>query len=339
MENVLNIFDDDAFSVVELTSSINMVPNMYGRVNQLGIFRRDGVYTTQAAVEIEAGVLNLLPTSPRGAPAPMNQGGTRKLKSFRIPHIPIGDRITADDVAGVRAFGTANKVTPVMGLTVKRQRSLASKLFITYEFMCCAALKGILVDGEGNELYSWFDEFGITEKVVNFALTTDTTDVPAKCKAVNRHIEDNLMGDTMTRTHCLCGENFFDALVGHKSVKDAYAHQQGLNPNRDDLRKGFVFQDITFEEYRARAADHKGTVRRFIGEDDAQFFPVGTQETFATYDAPADYMETVGTEGEPLYSKIARDPKFNKYVELEAQSNPLPICLRPGALVKGIISI
>ncbi|MFH2126557.1 MAG: major capsid protein [Pseudomonadota bacterium] len=336
MDNILDIFNDDAFGVIPLTQSINMVPNMYGRVNQLGIFQRPGgVYAPQVAIEIDQGVLSLLPTSQRGAPAPMNQGGKRKIKSFHIPHIIVGDRITADDVSGVRAFGSGSQLETITGLVARRQTTLASKQFITYEFLLCGALKGVLEDAEGGTIYNWYTEFGITAKTVAFVLSNPETNVAAKCKTVSRHIEDNLMGDTMTRVHCLCGENFFDDLVNHAAVKEAYAFQQGLNPMRNDLRRGFEFQGIMFEEYRGQAADPEGTVRRFIGADEARFFPIGTQQTFATYDAPADYMETVNTEGLPLYSKIARDPGFNRYVELESQSNPLPICLRPAVLVKG----
>lgn len=48
--------------------------------------------------------------------------------------------------------------------------------------------------------------------------------------------------------------------------------------------------------------------------------------------APADYMETVNTQGIPYYSMIEPLP-FNKGMAGEAQSNPLHLCTRPRAQI------
>jgi hypothetical protein len=56
-------------------------------------------------------------------------------------------------------------------------------------------------------------------------------------------------------------------------------------------------------------------------------------DTFGTYFAPADFNETVNTLGQPLYAK--QEPrKFDRGTDLHTQSNPLPMCHRPGVLVK-----
>ena len=56
-------------------------------------------------------------------------------------------------------------------------------------------------------------------------------------------------------------------------------------------------------------------------------------DTFATYFAPADFNETVNTLGQALYAK--QEPrKFERGTDLHTQSNPLPMCHRPGVLVK-----
>jgi hypothetical protein len=55
--------------------------------------------------------------------------------------------------------------------------------------------------------------------------------------------------------------------------------------------------------------------------------------TFQTLFAPADFIETVNTLGLELYAK-QEERKFGRGIDLHAQSNPLPICYRPGVLVK-----
>ena len=49
--------------------------------------------------------------------------------------------------------------------------------------------------------------------------------------------------------------------------------------------------------------------------------------------APADFNETANTLGQPLYAK--HEPrKFERVTDLHNQSNPFPMCHRPGVLVK-----
>lgn len=72
---------------------------------------------------------------------------------------------------------------------------------------------------------------------------------------------------------------------------------------------------------------------RKVAEVAEDAFPLGTIDTFATYVAPADFNETVNTLGQPLYAK--QEPrKFERGTDLHTQSNPLPMCHRPGVLVK-----
>jgi hypothetical protein len=89
--------------------------------------------------------------------------------------------------------------------------------------------------------------------------------------------------------------------------------------NRADLRKGFEFGGITWENYRGSVA---GT--NFFPDTQAFVVPEGTS-IFTTYYAPADFMEAVNTLGLPLYSKLISDDELNRWVKLHSQSNPLAI--------------
>lgn len=221
----------------------------------------------------------------------------------------------------------------------ERQMEIVNKFAITLEWLRNGALKGQVLDADGaTVIYNWFTEFGISQKSVDFALTTEETNVAAKILEVKRHIEDNLKGDTMTRIRAFCSPEFWEALTSHPSVIDAYRYYQGVNNQRDDLRKGWEYQGVIFEEYRGQAEDAAGDTHLFVPANEAIFFPEGTQNTFRTFVAPADFIETVNTMGLPLYSKLAIDKDLQRWVKIHAQSNPLPICMRPAVLVKGVKS-
>jgi hypothetical protein len=332
-----NPFDNPGFSMASLTAAINLLPNRYGRLEQLGLFPARPVRTRQIVVEERNGTLNLLPTQPVGGPATLNIRDKRKLRSFVVPHVPLDDVVLPEEVQGVRAFGSETEMESIAGVMAQHLQSMRNKHAITLEHLRMGALKGVILDADGSVLHNLYDVFDITPKVVNFALNVDTTNVRGKCAEVNAHIAENLRGEFMTGVRCLCSPTFFEKLVGHGKVEKAYENYAQGAMLRDDVRTGFAFGGIIFEEYRGQASNTAGTLMPFIAEGEAHAFPMGTVDTFASYFAPADFNETVNTLGQELYAK--QEPrKFERGTDLHTQSNPLPMCHRPGVLVKLTLS-
>jgi hypothetical protein len=330
---MINPFESSAFDMTSLTSAINLLPNMYGRTEELKLFPQKSVRTRNICVEERNGVLSLLPTQNPGAPATIAGSEKRKMRSFTIPHIPHDDVVLPEEIQGIRAFGSETEMQAMASVITDHLQAMRNRHAITLEHLRMGALKGIVLDADGSALVNLYTEFGITPKVVSFTLGTAGTDVKKKCLEVLRHIEDNLRGEYMSGIRCLVSPEFFDALTSHAKVKEAYERWQDGAAFRDDMRSGFTFGGITFEEYRGQATDPTGAVRRFIAEGEGHCFPIGTSESFVTYFAPADFNETVNTMGLPLYAKQC-PRKFDRGTDLHTQSNPLPMCLRPGILVK-----
>lgn len=328
-----NPFDDPAFSMAELTAAINILPNNYGLINQMGLFRAQPVRTRQISIEENNGVLNLLPTKAPGSPGTVGKKGKRKLRGFSVPHIPHDDVVLPEEVQGIRAFGSEDQVQTLSDIITDHLQTMRNKHAITLEHLRMGALKGIILDSDGSVLLDLYQEFAITPKVVSFALATATTDIKKKCLEVKRHIEKNLMGEVMEGVQTLVSPEFFDALTSHDRVKDAYQRWHEGSALRDDMRDGFPFGGLLFKEYIAEASDGDGNIRRFIAANEGHAFPVGTQETFRTYFAPADFNETVNTLGRPIYVK-QESRKFERGTDIHTQSNPLPMCHRPAVLVK-----
>lgn len=333
---MLDPFSLDAFNMVSLTKSINLLPNNYGRLREMNLMPGKGVRTRNIVVEERNGVLTLLQTQPVGAPGDQNELGKRKVRTFVIPHVPLDDKILPDEYQGVRAFGSENGMDGLAQVINDHLQVARNKHAITLEHLRMGALKGVISDADASTLYNLYTEFEIVAKAVDFEFNVDPmVDIPSKCRGVLRHIEENLMGEVMSGVHCLCSPEFFDHLVSHHSVKEAYLnYSEAAQRIGGDNRKGFKFAGITFEEYNGSAPDAAGNVRRFIAAKDCHFFPTGTMSTFETLFAPADFTETANSLGIELYAK--QEPrKFGRGVDIHTQSNPLPICYRPGVLVRG----
>ena len=332
---MLNPFNSsDAFSMVELTKAINILPNNYGRIREMNLMPGRGVRARTVIVEEKNGVLNLLPTQPPGSPGTQDKKGKRTVRSFTIPHIPHDSTILPDEYEGIRAFGSETELDVLTNIVNDHQQRMRNKHAITLEHLRMGALKGIILDADASTIYNLYTEFDITQKVVDFKFSVDATNIAALCRTILRHIEDNLLGEVMTGVHCLVSEGFFDSLISHPTVKEVFLnHVAAIDRLGGDPRKEFSFGGITFEEYRGTATDPDGTARPFIAADEGHAFPLGTNDTFETLFAPADFIETVNTLGLELYAK-QQERKFGRGIDLHTQSNPLPICYRPGVLVK-----
>jgi hypothetical protein len=332
MPEVLDVFSQDAFQMQQLTNAINKIPYKPGRVSELGLFDDSGVTTTSVMIEELNGVLNLVQTSPRGAPPMTTARERRTMRTFRIPHIEKADTIYADSIQNVRAFGQSALET-VMNVVERQQKKIKRDVEATIENLRLGALRGQILDADGSVIYDLFSEFGVTQlSEVNFALTTETTDVRAICQTIRRNMAKELggLGQQRFKIHAFCSDAFFDALISHPTVEKSYVNWQAAAALRDD----FVFEQfnhggITFENYRG--TDDGTTVA--IAANKAIFFPI-IDGLYETYYAPADWMETVNTLGLPMYSKMFKDEQLQKWVGITVQSNPLPLCLIPRVLMK-----
>lgn len=337
---VLDIFNDDAFSATTMTETINIVPNDYGRIRELGVFRDEPIPTTTVAVIYENGILNLLPTRERGGPPSLAMPTKKGARHFGTFHIPHDDLVRGDDVQNLVArVAAGNQLEAVVTFVNRKLITMRRKHAITAEHLKIGALRGEILDSDGSSLLNLFNEFGVVQKTIDFVLGTAATPVGSKITELTGQMEDNLQGEVMSSVMVLASPEWFDKFTSHTKVEDAWRYYDGQNnPLRDDVRRRFVHKGVTFEEYRGAAQylqeDGTYATRRFIPAGEAIAFPMGTQETFEMYWAPADFMDTVNMLGEQVYTRQALDPEFQRWVKLHSQSNPLPMVKRPTLLVR-----
>lgn len=333
-----NPFASDAYSLVNMTTAINLFPNNYGKINQMGIFSTEGIRSNVALVERRNGVLNLIPSTPWGGPPAVNTTGKREVISVPVPHIPVVDTVLPSDVAGIRAFGTESTLDTIDNQISMKLESMSNKHDITLEYLRMGALKGQVIDGDGTTvLVNLFTQFTVTQKVINIALSNAALDVKTAVQGISRYLEDTLNGETMTETLVLASPEYWDALTSHPNVVLAYQYwvNQQNNIIRDDMRTiGFVYQGVRFVEYRGQASlpGGAGTVK-FVPANEAIAFPLGTQNVFKTYFAPANFNETVNTVGLPKYAK-QQERRMGQGWDLWTESNPLPIVTRPDLIIR-----
>jgi hypothetical protein len=336
MPEILDIFNNDAFSVITLTDKINKQELTPGRLGELGLFSVKRITTTAVGLELQEQTLKLVDNKARGGVPQPNDAAPRKLLSLKVPHLPVYDEMLADEVQNVRTFGVgdeaAGQIMAVQTKAVEKLDHMRRKIEVTIEYHRVGALKGVILDANGTTvIYNLFTQFDVTQQSMTLILDTAGTDVPARIRAAVRLLEAALGSTVYTRLHAIVGSSLMDKLIAHASLKELMKANQidARLLREDDLRYGALrIGNVVFEEYRGSV----GGVP-FIAANEGYLFAEGVPDLFVTYFGPADYIETVNTLGLPFYAK-QETKRMGKGIDLEAQSNPLSICTRPASVIK-----
>jgi hypothetical protein len=335
---MLDVFNEDAFGIVPLTDAISRIKFVPGRIGQMGLFSTSSIATTTAAIEERDGQLSLIAPSPRGGVGETADKLKRTLRSVAVPHFERYDAIMAEEVQGVRAFGSETSTEMVQSKVAERMSIHVDAFAATEEHARVGAVKGTVTYADSTTL-NLFTLFGVSqESEVDFDLDNASPTSGAlrkKCAGVVRQMAGILDGVAFSGIHAFCGDAFFDDLIAHPEVRETYTGWLAAQELRQGYVQGglsygaFPFGGIMWENYRGTVG---GTA--FVHTDKCHLFPLGVSGLFRTYYAPADYVETVNTNGQRLYSKQYAMPN-GKGINLEMQMNSLNICTRPKTLIQG----
>lgn len=329
----LDIFNNDAFQLSQLTQTIVDLPRVPTQIGDSGLFQEYGINTLTMMIERQGSALKLIPTAPRGGVGEPSSLTSRKLFPIAAVHIPQRDAIMADIVQGVRAFGSETEVQTLQKIVAQKQKIQKDQIDLTLEYHRIKALQGQVLDADGTTvLWNYYDMFGMTQETVPFNIATANTtgvDFKALSRTIRRKIQTKLGGRSFTRIIAIVSQGFFDKLTDHDAMKAAWdLWNAGGFGRTQQTGSDFEFAGVVYREYvgGTSAGD-------FVADGFGYAYPEGVTGLFQTAFAPGDYMDTVNTIGSPYYSNIER-MKFDKGVELESQSNPIHLVTLPETIIK-----
>lgn len=337
----MDVFNDDAFSLVTMTQAIQKMPTVPTFLGSLGLFDEEGVSTNIVSIEQKGQTLSLIPTSQRGTEPPMGTTDKRSLRHFSIPRIAKSDQVFAAEIQGLRAFGTESELESAVRLIAQKQSKLLTEHALTMEYHRLNALQGILLDSDGSTLYNFFTEFSVSQPTeIDFDLD-NSSPASGALKAViqgARRTAIRALGGAYvpgrTQFLWLCGDTFYDQFTAHSEVKDTYTGWQAAASLRADVGRAFDtfrFGDMSWHNYQG--TDDNSTVA--IGTTKAKLVVRGVPGLYRRINGPGESFETANTMGQPIYSNLVRDEKRNQWVQPEIFSYPLHICTRPEVLLRG----
>lgn len=335
-----DVFNSDIFSTISLTEAINKLPRKHSVLGDMGIFQQESITGIVAMVEENNGKLSLVQSASRGTRASEQTRSKRKARPFSVPHLPQFDSIRADELLGIRDFGSVEGLKSVAKVVNDRQQQMKDDMEITKEYQRCGAIQGLVKDADGSTIYDFFSEFGITEEEFefDFVSATPTVKFKTRCQEVLRRIQLSLGATRFTKVIGICGDEFWDAMIVAPEVEKIYLNwdSQFLQNLQTDIQnpsaRMFPFGGIHWMNYSGAIGTES-----MIPDDVCRFVVQGAGDVYKEINAPANFVETVNTPGLPFYSKQERQP-FDMGIDLHSQSNPLIMPTRPAVLKKGVLA-
>ncbi len=325
----LDIFNNDAFSLSELTQTITDIPRIPTQIGDEGLFTEYGISKTSMMIERKGSQIQLLPTAPRGGVPETMGRSPGKLIPIAAVHIPVTDSVLADEVQNIRAFGSETEVQSVQALVRERATAMKQSMDLTHEWHRMGAIKGQVLDADGSVLWDMYSIFGFTQQTIFFDLGNANSDMKAKTVALKRAVKAKLGGRVAGGVKVKVSPEWFDLYTGHPTMKKAWElWQNGAYLRQDQSEGDFEFMGVTFQ-----INDYTIGNTPMIAATEGYAYPTGVARMFQMAFAPADFMETVNTNGLPYYLKQDR-MKWDKGVELYAQSNPIALNTLPEAVIR-----
>ena len=339
IENVIALLQDDQFSAATMTEAVNRDPKVYKKIKSMGLFEIEGINTSSVVVDVHEGEISVMPQTTRGGPATLQKPISKSAVVLQVPNFKKKAILTATDLQNV-VDNSSKSLETLTSAIAKKARRLNDDMEITHEYLMAMALRGKVVDIEGNEIVDLFDKFGKTQQTINFELGAND-DVIGQADAVDTAIDEKLGNDTKTSTLVLCSPGFWNALLKNKTIFEIYkGRETGPNPLINDLRGGFEFQNLVFVKYAGSVAVEGQDPIPFIPENEAIALPLGTRNTFKMYCAPADLLEFANTEGVQKYLTQSYEKQDGEdRVIVRAETDPLPICNKPDVLIRLTFSV
>ena len=172
----MDAFRADAFSAVTLTAAVDKlgyVPQYLGTVP--GLFNDTPVRTTAVWIEERSNAPALIQTTEPAAAPKVRGAEQRAARAFRTKTLGEGSRIMADELQGIRAFGSETEMKELMSEVARRQQLIKNDMELTKENWRLGVIQGKLLDAGGSLIYDWNAEFGQPQAAeANFDLLNAT---------------------------------------------------------------------------------------------------------------------------------------------------------------------
>lgn len=327
---------------IDLSPEINVLVNQWGLYQKLGLFTTENKTQKQVLVPRTYDQDTVLEDRNWSERNNTLKGVNRDVLPLVIPHFPVDDAITPQDIDGKIDWDSlltgGNALLTIEKARAKKMLAIRKAHALTLEVARAQLIRdGSVYAPNGTVTTNFYTEFGLTRQVVKMDLASNTANPLSKFEDVYAGIQDGIgNGVIISDFIALCSPEFFNALITNSFVYESY--QYFRQPQGPDLMNGrltggpdarfrqFDYAGMTFIEVRGKV---NGVP--YVEAGKAYVLPRGT-DSFRTYFAPAERLDTVNTTAQESYYFEFIDQKKG-IIEIMTETNFMNALLRPQCIV------
>ena len=321
--------------VVDRTEAINLVVPTPTLIGSMGFFAAKPVASNVVQFDVKADTFNILSDKQRNTTGKNTMAANVfDAKYLPIPHYPIENSITYQELAGIRGFGIETEVSIETAVADELTRQ-AERHDVHKEFLRASMLLNGQVVTSNFGTINVYTEFGVTRPTQ--AITMASGVLTGMLAATQKAKKGYKAGGQIRGYVAFCGATFFNALINSAEVKAAYANSQANgNPLRNELGgvmagyTVFRYGNVDFVLYTDEfTADSTGLVTVL---DPAQAVLVPRAVIGSEWYGPVSKLSGIGASGAKRFASSYRDPK-DRYVDVESEQNTLVLTTQAASSV------
>jgi hypothetical protein len=324
---------DDLFKVRVLTTAINNIKAPKRKIfDALYADKMHMEMSDRLAFDIISGSEGILKNISVFAPAQVTSKTGRKTVTVQAPRLSHKRFIHTAELNAVRAYGEQAALELMSSRVNRELTDMRSMIDRTLEYWAATTLQGKILDEDGTVLVD-YNMTSTHQPTASVLWSLDTSNPIVDIRTWKLLIEQDHGGE-IDRWIAFVGFSAMNALIGNAAVLDLLRYDSG----RTIAEVGDVARLAGCEivEVNTSYVDSAGTRQYFVPAD--RFVLVGySADAFDCPYAPIiddEAPQGVGNleRGEYMFAKSwsAKDPSGRW---LKAESRPLPVLQRPGAVV------
>ena len=318
------------FDIFKLSNLANGIKKGNTPIRKSKLFEEGPIKTTTVKLVLAGHTIKLIDPSARGEDGELLvDDETMDFVPLSASHLKQYFPIKADDYQDVKGFGpNFNEAEEISKVVSRKQGRVKQNIDATIEYQMVGAMSGKIFKKDGvTVLCDLHTKFQIPKTTAK--LDPNTLKLPASIRKAKRKIEkivSSAGAGIINGWVCFCADDFFDSVADSDDAQKAFT-----NAKPSVLLEGFTdvvtYQGVEWKTYSIAVGGTKS-----IADGKALLVPVIDGLLRVDF-APADYEETINTDGLPYYSN-KEELKMNRGFEVEMQSNPIVYCSMPNAIAE-----
>ena len=330
---------DDLFKIRVLTAAINSMLSPGMKIyNRIFKSREHMEPSDRLAFEVISGSEKILKNISIYAPAEITDKTGRKVVTLTAPRLAQKRFVHTAELNALRAYGKQFGLEQMKTRIAREQVDMKGIMDRTLEYWAINALKGKILDSDLETVLVDYNMPASHQIVMagNNLWTSASSDPVNRLRAFKKLIEDD-SGAAITGWLAYMGSDVMDALLQHTKVRELLKYGKGVQVAENG--KITKLAETELDEYNGSFLDDTGTRRRFI--DEKYFMLIGLCADLVDVPyAPIVDSKAPGGVGNidakgngALYFSKAWDEEDPSGRWIKAETRPLPVLQRPGAVI------